>query len=488
MKLRGGVRIILVVAIAVAGMTVLMPEKTNAEGLQIRPLLYREKLQPGEVKKGFVDISNSSHTPVTLLLRAKSFRQTGNNGSLQFLDSDAIKEGIRLDLREVVLAPREAVRVYFVIDGKKLPQGDVFAAIFAATKAESNTGIAPSAQVGTLLILENGDPGPRRAAVVGLDLARVHIASTSISGTGLVRNTAPADQSTAFFPDMKISIGPGKGQTRQFEGPLVFAGNTREVRFTVPVGNRFGLFRLTLEAQGAKRDTWVFLITGFWRWLVPLSIAALVLIFLRLRKPELWRKITHSTPWFKPRHKLSILSGITAHAGSRSRRKGKGRLRIWPLPEVTGKDRAAPAKPSASLEDPKEVTPVMLSKESETHFEQAPPIMPRILNRSDAPPQQIPKMPADKSAIAAEGERTAIDVLKPKLPEDGKFAGQAKPASQVSLEPKISPINPGPKPVVQPKADVTASPKAKPAAKPKSRAQRQPKVEVKNDIQRVRRK
>lgn len=241
-----------------------------AAGLQIRPLLYKEQLKAGETKKGYVEVSNALHTPTKLRLHIKEFRQINGAGNLEFFTSESLTAAVKLDLTEVDLGPREAARVYFAVDGTKLPPGDIFGSIFAATVAQSDAGIIPSAQVGTLLILENGRPGPREAAITRPQTPLLQTGN-SITGAVDVTNVASKDAPSAFFPVMRASFGPVWGESRQFEGPLIFAGITRKVSFSVPSRNRIGVFKITVEGHGAKAEKWVLLVTGFWRPVVVVS-------------------------------------------------------------------------------------------------------------------------------------------------------------------------------------------------------------------------
>jgi hypothetical protein len=254
------------------------PQKAHAEGLQIRPLLYQEKLSPAESKKGYVDVSNASHTPVKIQLKVSGFRQTDSKGNLEFFDSEIASTAIKLDLTEVDLGPSEAVRVYFLIDGRKLPAGDNFAAIFAATKDATTTGAAPSAQVGTLLVLENGAGGSHSATVKKLAAPLLSFSDT-LQATAEVQNTAAAKSSNAFFPNMTISLGPWPSASRQSRGPLVFAGITREVPVSIGTGNRLGFFKVSVATQDGKQERWLLLVTGIWRWILIIIIIGGVMLW-----------------------------------------------------------------------------------------------------------------------------------------------------------------------------------------------------------------
>lgn len=251
------------------------PGQAQAQGLQIRPHIYRAQLQPGEVKKGYVDISNPSHAPVALQLRVTNFSQIDGEGRLDFSDYDIPEGSIRLDLDELELGPREAARVYFLLDSARLPQGDVFLALFAGTKPDANAGINPSAQVGTLLILQNGPATPRKAEIERLSISPLQF-GTAISGQIVVKNVTTTERPSAFFPSMRVSVSGAASLDKRFEGPLIFAGISRSVPFSAGTGSHIGVARVRVEAQGVSKEASVLLITGFWRILLPVLLLAAV--------------------------------------------------------------------------------------------------------------------------------------------------------------------------------------------------------------------
>lgn len=247
-----------------------------ADLLQVRPLIYKEKLNKGEAKHGAVDIANGSDKPATYNLSVRLFRQVSNDGTLEFYDRPDITAGIHLDATEVDLQSKEAARITFSIDSSKLPSGDIFAVILVTTKhTPSPQTIVPAAQVGTLLVLQNGEPGPRIDQIELLTVPRVQIGD-KLSGTVTVKNPASADTSTGFFPRMTVKIVPW-GASTQFDGPLVYAGRSRTFDFSVP-SSQFGLYKVIVTANNATASRYVFLITGKWRLILPLIAIVLVII------------------------------------------------------------------------------------------------------------------------------------------------------------------------------------------------------------------
>jgi hypothetical protein len=122
------------------------------------------------------------------------------------------------------------------------------------------------------LILTNGTPGARQAEVVKLDASWLQTGA-DINGKINIKNIAPADTASGFFPDITIGLWPF-GQTTSVKGPLVFAGNTREMKFALP-SNQLGVYKLTASYGETKRSQWMLVVTGFWRWVVLVLVAIL---------------------------------------------------------------------------------------------------------------------------------------------------------------------------------------------------------------------
>lgn len=258
--------------------------QAQTPGVQLRPLLYHEFIEPGEKKKGYVDVSNPTNSPLTLRTEVQSFKQVDAEGTLEFFDVEYLPEGVVPDLEEFTLGPKEAMRLYFLIDSAKLPPGDVFAVLFIQTVADGSSGVAQAVRAGTLMVLENGETGPRDAELRGLDLSFLQIGER-ISGSVKVKNAADPNKSTAFFPELTFALGPWFEQSTSKQGPLVFAGIERMIDFSVP-SNHFGFYELTVSSHGAEVSRWLFVITGWWRWvvlsvLVGIGIGLLVWLMLR---------------------------------------------------------------------------------------------------------------------------------------------------------------------------------------------------------------
>ena len=255
--------------------------------LSVQPLQYREALQPGERKKAFIDVTNPASQSATVQFSVQGFKQVDNKGGLEFYDDERLQNGIQLDYQEVEIPAYRTLRLYFVVDGAKLPTGDVFAVIFATTRPEQGIA-APSVRLGTLIMLTNGAPGARDAQIESLAVATVQTGE-SLRGEVRVKNTAPAKSASGFFPEIKLSVWPF-GPTRTVAAPLVYAGNTRAVPFAMP-SNQIGIFKVTASYGQSRKEAWVVLVTGVWRW-VAVAIAAtgaiviLGLAWLRHRRPS----------------------------------------------------------------------------------------------------------------------------------------------------------------------------------------------------------
>lgn len=254
----------------------------SALSLKIAPLQYETTLEAGEKKKGYVDISNPETFAVKVNLEVQGFRQISDDGTLEFYDSPQISQGLLLDFEQVTLGPRDAMRVYFLLDGEKLPSGDVFASIFASTEPVSESGSRQSVRVGTLVMATNGTPAAHTADVSFIDASWLQIGD-GLSATLTLSNPEDQREFTGFFPDVTIKAQP-YGETVA-RGPLLFAGRSRDVDYRRE-GSFFGPIFIEAQANGESQSRLIFAVTGYWVWLSPLLtviITAGVIVFMKRR-------------------------------------------------------------------------------------------------------------------------------------------------------------------------------------------------------------
>ncbi len=256
------------------GVCCLLPvATTHAESIRIQPLKVQSSLKKGEVKKGFVDITNPTASAVTVKLYVNGFRQINDKGDLEFFDSEQLQKGLTLDLSEFTLGSYQTLRLFYTADGTKLPMGDVFAAIFAQTEPTQKVGAKTALRVGTLVMITNQTPGSRHVEITALDTQFAQFGDR-VTGNFLVKNPAPKQSTTGFFPSIKIEIVP-LGASISSTGPLVFAGNTRTIDFSIP-SNQFGFYSIKVTAADATKGQLIFLVTGWWRLLAPVIMIAAI--------------------------------------------------------------------------------------------------------------------------------------------------------------------------------------------------------------------
>ena len=250
-----------------------------ASSLKVEPLSYDVQLAAGELKKGFIDISNPAASSVTVTVEVQGFRQVDDRGSLEFYDDPVLAAAVTPDYRDISLGSREAMRLFFLVDGTKLPQGDLFAALFVRTIPDADgIGTSESVRLGTLLTIVNGTGGPREAVVEQLAVNWWQIGAM-INGRFTVRNPAP--DGSGFYPDVTIRLTPFGGETVQ-RSSLVMAGRQRENQFTIE-GDRLGVYRLSVSHGASERSRWVMVVTGYWQWLLPLIVVVIMMFFVSKR-------------------------------------------------------------------------------------------------------------------------------------------------------------------------------------------------------------
>jgi hypothetical protein len=258
------------VGCAVLCVFVFQSTPVSATSLKISPLRYDTSLASGEKKKGFVDVTNPSTQTVKVKLSVQAFRQTDNSGSLEFYDSETIHAGVLLDYSEAEIGPRETLHLAFVLDGAKLASGDNFATIFAHSVPDDDGAGEQTVRVGTLLLIENGTPSAHEAAIQNLSGYPIQFSDGLRVSFG-VHNTAEERTATGFSPTITVRAWPYIDDT--VTGPLVFAGRTRSVDY-VKKGNYLGILAVHVKTGTSEQVLYSVLITGYWRFLVPILVCA----------------------------------------------------------------------------------------------------------------------------------------------------------------------------------------------------------------------
>ena len=265
-------------AFAGAVWTMLGTTPVGALSLKIAPLEYRTELKQGEKKKGFIDVSNPTGQRFIVRTSVEGFKQTSNEGALSFYKSEHISTGIQLDLDEFELGPREAVRMYFQLDGTKLPSGDVFGAVFfTAAPANKPTGVEQAVRLGTLFSIVNGTPGSRDAKITNLSVPWLQLSDT-ISGSYSIKNTADPNKATGFYPTTQLKASPF-GEAKKQTGKLTFAGITRTNEFslkTLPIG----IYQVSVSFTGSKQSSWVVVVS---------PVAAIIFVAMIFVGTAAWR-------------------------------------------------------------------------------------------------------------------------------------------------------------------------------------------------------
>lgn len=278
-------RLFIAALLAVACVSMFSSLDASALGLKVAPLDYKATLKTGERRQGFIDISNPSTQAVSVTVSVQAFRQIDDDGGLQFYDDEQISAGIVPELRSLELDPKGAVRLFFTIDGNKLPEGDVFAAVFFTTEpTQARTGIGQLVRVGTLLSLVNKTPGDRSAVITSFDMPFIQFDDMA-NGTYRIKNTGRKEQ--GFYPTVSVSSWPA-GATRQVQSSLVFGGRERQNDIAYRAG--YGIRRIDVSYGESKRSRWVILVQP---WVIVAALLVMLIVvveLLLLRKRRKARK------------------------------------------------------------------------------------------------------------------------------------------------------------------------------------------------------
>jgi hypothetical protein len=252
--------------------------------IQVSPLKYQDTMFGSTSKLGFVDVSNPSDSTIAIHSDVQAFRQINLSGDLQFYQNDAIKQGIAVSVADFELGPREASRIAFTIDPKKLPKGGIYASIFFSTtpKATSRSGtvILQSAKAGTLLILDNGGVGKKFGKINTSKLPFFQLGN-GLTGEIDYSNTGKLPEAIAYNPNVGVRAS-WWGRLSHINGSLIFPGNTRSLKFEKK-GNYLGFVPLVLKDKDTGRQSVevVFAITGYWRQVTLILVLGVSLFIAR---------------------------------------------------------------------------------------------------------------------------------------------------------------------------------------------------------------
>ncbi len=244
----------------------------SALSLQVQPLHIKTTIGKSERQKGYLDIANSGAEALTVETSVQAFRQINDKGDLQFFDNEKVAAGILLDETTISLEPHETFRMYYVLDGTKLPAGDISAAIFFTTTSGEVSGVTPEVRVGTLLSIVNGKAGARQAELTKLSVPFFQLEG-KVKGTYSIKNTSDS-RGGGFFPDVQVQLSP-LDQSTTVESSLVFPGVERQNQFSMST-NRFGFYYVEAQFGSSKRGAWVF-VASLWQ-LIVICVVALTIM------------------------------------------------------------------------------------------------------------------------------------------------------------------------------------------------------------------
>lgn len=260
----------------------------SVPSLKVAPLKFQESLVGPDTKIGYIDVSNPTDAAVTVKTSVQGMKQVNERGELAFFDDPALARGVTLASDTITLGPREAVRMPFSLDPRRLPQGGVYGAIFfqsTPTVSTVNANVVyQSVRVGSLLIIDNGGHGLKQGDLK----ARFGFLQFGSGLTGSVRyhNTGKAPKAIAFNPTIQTKVWPW-GSWQYTTGPLVFPGNTRPFSVT-KTGSYFGLLPVQVRdtATGRHHTVVVVAVTGWGRALLAILIIAALWLYLRWHKKK----------------------------------------------------------------------------------------------------------------------------------------------------------------------------------------------------------
>jgi len=248
--------------------------------LRITPLRYDAHLDLGHTKTGFIDASNPTGSTLHVKFEVQAFRQANDQGELEYYDDERLAAAVTPAVPEFDLGPRQAIRTKFTIDPNKLGPGGAYGVIFlrTTTPAVSPGQINTSARVGSLLILRVGPGGTQAGRLRGLAAPGLVYGGDTLRANFSYANTGSGSETLAFAPALSAAAG-WNGAKHRLLGPFVFPGRARRQSVSLPVANWLGPIPITITDQTGRSPAatvWVFAVTGYWTWVLPLLLTALI--------------------------------------------------------------------------------------------------------------------------------------------------------------------------------------------------------------------
>lgn len=211
----------------------------------------------------------------------QAIRQTGLNGDLDYYSDPRLASGIRLPSGSILLPPRAAVNVRFVLDPSSLPPGGVYAAIFFQTVPPPvhapGSRINQALRLGTLLLLQNGYKGTAKASIESLQLPNFSYAH-SLIGSAVVNNRG----TLAFYPQLSARVN-GFHAGMKVGSPYILPASRRQLQFEL-TGNYIGPIHIVFADRQHQlvASDWIWVVTGYWQWLLP-TIVVVIFSFIGYR-------------------------------------------------------------------------------------------------------------------------------------------------------------------------------------------------------------
>lgn len=279
----------------IGAITLFTASPAEALGLRVAPTTYQTTLKQGEKKKGVIDVTNPDDKETLVVTTStQAFRQINSGGDLEYYDDPQVAAGLVPDFATFTLKPHETMRMYFLLDGTKLPSGNVFGALMFTTKSNvaiSTTEVVSEVRVGVLFSIVNGTPSTSQATITNVDIPFWQLSGV-VKGNYSVKNTGDVTKSTGFFPDVTVAMSPFSKQTI-VTSPLVFPGIERTHGFEMSTG-RFGFYMVTVSYGETKKEAWVFVAQPWQIAGILLVIAVVAGVFgwrsLRSRRRTHWKR------------------------------------------------------------------------------------------------------------------------------------------------------------------------------------------------------
>jgi len=257
-KIFAKISFLAVALLIVSGFSFIVHAEDSPITIKIAPLKYEEKVNPSDIKEGFLSVANPTDKAQKIVVETSNFKMKGVDGDLDFYgdtaEQDEFTDFVELQTKEFTLGAQEGRRVSFKIRMPDSSSGGYYGVIFFKSVSDTTsdktvTNVSP--RVGTLFLLEAGEGKKdgkveNLAQTEGLFNKKVNVTFDFLNLAGY--NDFP--RGSYLKPSGKIIVQNIWGKeiySKNIEGMYVLPQNKREISADFENPYMFGIYKAKVK-------------------------------------------------------------------------------------------------------------------------------------------------------------------------------------------------------------------------------------------------